>query len=68
MQRDHLVEKALARVLSSGIGYDYYDRCVADAYRFYMSVGGQMGYYDFRKQAQMDLKRLLSAIRREGSG
>ncbi len=58
MAKDHLIEKSLAREMANGVD----STTIGNAYAFYINIGGQADYYEFRRQAKKDLKTLLQSI------
>ena len=64
MAKDYKIIQSLCRAMTMSVG----PFTIADAYSWYISIGGCVGYYEFRKQAKEEMERLLQCITEEEEG
>ncbi len=58
MAKDNKITQALSRALVEGVD----SSTISRAYAWYLQIGGQNGYYEFRKQAREDIERLFESL------
>ncbi len=61
MAKDYKIQQALGRAMAESID----SSTISRAYEWYMHIGGQCGYYEFRKQTKEDLDKLFKSLDEE---
>ncbi len=58
MAKDHKITQSLSRSMAEGAD----GSTISRAYCWYMTIGGQVGYYEFRQQAKEDIDEILKSL------